>query len=102
MKKSNELSTFGFGINEPDEKSLSLSDAIESLVPPVLEKLKLKTSIETPKGHNAFIHALLDQLQFDDEYSESNITVENVRESEFAKITVSGNILGSNSEISNV
>ena len=32
------------GVNAPNEKSLSLSDAFESLVPSVLEKLKLKSS----------------------------------------------------------
>ena len=68
------------GENDVDEKSLSLDDAFESIVPPTLDELGLKLSKTTPRDQNCFINALLDQFTYDDEYKNSNLTSNDVRE----------------------
>ena len=51
------------GEDPMDEKLLKISDALDKLMPPVLEELGLKMSEKTPEDQNSFIHALFDQFR---------------------------------------
>ena len=51
------------GEDEPDERLLTLSESYEKLIPPFLQKLKLKLGNVFPMDANCFINALLDQCR---------------------------------------
>ena len=51
------------GEDDLDETLMNVTDAMKTLVPPILEKLNLEILTETPQDANCFLSALLDQCR---------------------------------------
>ena len=53
------------GEEDVDDKLLTLLQAFENLVPPILDSLQLKLGILESQDANSFLHAILDQCRYD-------------------------------------
>ena len=67
------------GEEETDERLMTLTQAFDNLIPPLLDSLKVRLGTITPQDPYSFLNALLDHCKNDYQYQDNDFTIEQMR-----------------------